>query len=266
MSGLLSAALDSGLEVMNLDEDAAFAARPLHERDMGRQIEGMRRLSQAFVEAPETILQELVNAAVEFCGADSAGISMVQDVPTEDNTYRWVAAAGQYKDFLNATLPRSPSACGICLERGKPQLFRVGQPFFDVLGVVAAEATDGILMQWEVGTARGTIWIVAHGRTEAFDIEDLKMMQLLADFAAMAVRQQEQQKLLMKQAQATAAANMANQLAHEINNPLQSLTNLVYLAKAADEGGNARELAGSVAEQVERLSRLVNELLALPKQ
>ena len=44
-----------------------------------------------------------------------------------------------------------------------------------------------------VGATRGTIFIMAHGRTEAFDLEDSRMMQVLADFAAMGVRQQRQQ-------------------------------------------------------------------------
>ncbi len=40
------------------------------------QIGGMRRLARALVERPEEILQELVNAAVDLCGADGDGISL----------------------------------------------------------------------------------------------------------------------------------------------------------------------------------------------
>jgi hypothetical protein len=47
---------------------------------------------------------------------------------------------------MNAVIPRYPSACGICLERGKPQLFRVGQRFFDTMGIEASLVTDGILL------------------------------------------------------------------------------------------------------------------------
>ncbi|MGC1297954.1 MAG: hypothetical protein WA869_23220 [Alloacidobacterium sp.] len=53
------------------------------------------------------------------------------------------------------------------------------------------------------------------------------MMRMLADFAAMGVRQQRQQKMLVEHASAAAAADMANDLAHKINNPLQSLTNIL---------------------------------------
>jgi hypothetical protein len=43
------------------------------------QMEGLHRLAVAFVESPETILQELINTAVRLCGADSAGISIERE-------------------------------------------------------------------------------------------------------------------------------------------------------------------------------------------
>src|ERR1700735_1986071 len=93
--------------------------------------------------------------------------------------------------------------------------------------------TDGILLPWQVDETRGTIFVMAHGRIEAFDGEDARMMQLLADFAAMGFRQQHQQKELMEKERAAAAAAMANELAHKINNPLQALTNQLYIAGAS---------------------------------
>ena len=263
MGGLMLTAADTGLEVIDLFEDASFASRQLHVRDVAIQMEGMSRLARAFVEKPETILQELVNAAVELCGADSSGISIEREDKNDAEFYEWVATAGEYAGFLNATLPRNPSACGMCLERGRPQLFRVTQRFFDLMGIEAPTVTDGILLPWVSGETRGTIWIMAHGRDEAFDGGDLRMMQVLANFAAMGVRQQRQQKLLMEQAMLGAAAGMANELAHRINNPLQSITNIVFIA-AGGMSGDAKALAEELAEPIQRLSVLSARLLALP--
>ena len=89
------------------------------------------------------------------------------------------------------------------------------------MGIEAPLVTDGILLPWEVDGTRGTIFIMAHERQEAFDLNDCQVMQVLADFAAMGVRQLKQQKLLLEQASAAAAAAMANDLAHQINNPLR---------------------------------------------
>jgi signal transduction histidine kinase len=256
--------LEYGLEVIDLREDAAFNQRRLRPHDRSIQMEGMRRIARAFVDAPETILQELATAAVELCGADSAGISMERDGRTEQQYYHWVATAGEYSPFLDATLPQFPSACTICLERGGPQIFRVHQRFFDLLGIDAPLVTDGILLPWEVDGSRGTIFAMAHGREEAFDREDSDTLQLLANFAAMGVRQLRQQKQLLQQARDAATAAMANELAHRINNPLQSLTNTLYLAANGHYGKEAAIVGGQSASDLERLSSLVRELLAIP--
>jgi transcriptional regulator with GAF, ATPase, and Fis domain len=264
MSTLDPTCRETGLEVIDIKDSPEYAARRIHVRDIATQMEGMRRIAHAFVERPETVLQELVNAAVELCQADSAGISIERPDLPDQNFYHWVATAGEYSPFLDAVLPRYPSACGVCLERGRPQLFRVGQRFFDLLGVTAPPITDGILLPWQADETRGTIFIMAHGRSEAFDQNDCRMMEVLADFAAMGVRQQGLQKRLTEQASAAAAAAMANDLAHKINNPLQSLTNVLYLAQKGPEGLGARALVEQASDDLKKLSSLVQELLALP--
>ena len=224
----------------------------------------MQQIAQAFVEKPETILQELVNAAVALCGADSAGISIEKDDRTDESWYHWVATAGEYSGFMDAVLPRFPSACGLCLERGTPQHFTVGQRFFDIMGISAPLVTDGVLLPWVVDGTRGTIFIMAHGRQEAFDLSDCRLMEVLAKFAAMGVREEKRRELLLEKAKAASAAAMANELAHEINNPLQSLTNILFLAAQGFDGEQAKVVGAKAAEDLSRLSDLVRKLLALP--
>jgi signal transduction histidine kinase len=255
---------DTGLEVIDILSDPQYAGRKPSARDVSSQMAGLQRLAHAFVENPETILQELVNAAVTLCGADSAGISIERDDRTDEHFYHWVATAGEYSGFLNAILPRYPSACGICLERGRPQLFRVSQRFFEILGVDAPLVTDGILLPWQVDGMRGTIFVMAHRRSEAFDHGDIRTMQTLADFAAVGFRQQRQQTKLIDQERAAAAAAMANELAHKINNPLQSITNVVYLAANTETNTDVRALAMDLQTDIRKLSELVKEILALP--
>ncbi len=259
---VVSQLADTGLEVVDLQGDPAFALRQLHVRDVASHIEGMNRLARVFVESPTNILQQLVTAAVDLCGADSAGISIEQKDGTDDNFYHWVATAGQYSRFLDAKLPRYPSACGLTLERGRPQIFRVTQRFFDLMGVEAPTVTDGILLPWHAEETRGTIWIMAHGRAEAFDGEDCKMMQALANFAATGVTLQQQQRLLLEQARTAAAAAIANELAHQINNPLQGLMQTVFLFArgGAESGALAQQAMGDIV----RLSDLVKRFLSFP--
>jgi hypothetical protein len=224
----------------------------------------LQRLSRALLDKPDTILQELVSAAVDLCGADSAGISIEKEDGSDQEFYHWIATAGEYSGFLNAILPRNPSACGLCLERGHPQHFTVSKKFFDILGVEAPLVTDGILLPWKTEETRGTIFVMAHGRTEAFDENDARLMTMLADFAAMGYRQQRQQARLIVQERAAAAAQMANRLAHEINNPLQSMTNTAYLLAEGGVTEDPRTLGLELSNDIRRLSGLVKELLSLP--
>lgn len=255
---------DTGLEVLDLDTHSEFISRGLHPHKRMIHMEALSRLTQSFLQSPDTILQELVNTAVDLCGADSAGISVETDDKTDTSFYHWVAIAGRYNAFLNAILPRYPSACGICLDRGKPQLFRVRQRFFDIMGFDAPLVTDGILLPWQVDNVRGTIFIMAHGRDAAFDKDDGQVMRVLADFAAMAVRHHRQQQVILQQAKAAARAAIVNELAHKINNPLQCLVQVAYLAATGQSGLDSKTLGEELSVDLRRLSALVDECLLLP--
>jgi len=255
---------ETGLDVADLRTDSVFATRALHTRDIATQIAGLQRLSRAMVQAPETVLQELVKTAVDLCGADSAGISIEREDGTAEQFYHWIATAGVYSGFLDAILPKDPSACGVCLERGHAQHFTVTKKFFDILGVEAPLVTDGILLPWRTEDTRGTIFVMAHERTEAFDSNDVQLMTMLADFAAMGFKQQKQHEQKMVQERAIAAAAMANRLAHEINNPLQSMTNAAYLVAEGMRDCDSQALGRGLSKDIQRLSGLVSELLALP--
>ncbi len=61
--------------------------------------------------------------------------------------------------------------------------------------------------------------------------------------------------------QCCAAAAMANQLAHQINNPLQSITSALYLA--LHQPGADRQYLELASQQLEHLSSLVKKILDL---
>ena len=86
-----------------------------------------------------------------------------------------------------ATETTHPSAA-TSLDRGQPQHVRVSHPFFDLLGISAPLVSDGLLLPWQTDGSRGTVWIMAHDRAEAFDLEDTRMMQVVSDFVGMAHR------------------------------------------------------------------------------
>jgi hypothetical protein len=257
-------AVENGLEVIDLQDNAAFARRRLRVRHLSAPIAGVNRLARVLVEAPGTILQELVQTALELCGADSAGISLELINGTDAVAYEWAATAGEYSKFLHAMLPRTPSACGLCLERGKPQLFRVSKQFFDLLGVKAAAVTDGILLPWQVHERRGTVWILAHGRSEAFDQDDCRILRILADLAAMGVRQQGYGRI-SGQATALSRGAEASTLAKKFDNSLQTMKNTLYMAEWSQKSTESQMVADEMTDHLEELSSLMRRLMQLPE-
>jgi GAF domain/His Kinase A (phospho-acceptor) domain len=250
---------DTGMEMRDLLQDVEFLRRPKRPRDLKDQLSAVQRIAQVFAGNPETMLQELVDIAVEYCGADSAGISLEEGIGGEMR-FRWVAIAGSFSHFLNGTTPRFFSPCGTTLSRGVAQLYRVTKPYYDYLHIEAEPITDGMLIPWTAEQMRGTIWAVSHKSREAFDIDDYTLLNTLADFAAIAIRHQYQQKALRAQEKAAAYGDIANELAHEINNPLQSLCNALYLAQA---GRDTSEYLKVAANELERVNNLVKTILAL---
>jgi nitrogen-specific signal transduction histidine kinase len=55
---------------------------------------------------------------------------------------------------------------------------------------------------------------------------------------------------------------MANKLAHQINNPLQRLINVAYLAAERQRHDGEKSLGQELSIDLQRLSSLVNEVLA----
>ena len=71
---------------------------------------------------------------------------------------------------------------------------------------------------------------------------------------------------MMRDTALLAQATMANKLAHEIINPLQSLANILYLAADGHHGESSKIVGCQALGDLKRLSSVVKELLRLPQQ
>ncbi|HEY1678682.1 MAG TPA: GAF domain-containing sensor histidine kinase [Candidatus Sulfotelmatobacter sp.] len=190
--------VDTGMELQDLLADPEFVERKDTSRRAEKRFEALQTLAHVFTESPQTVLQKLVNIAVEFCGADSAGISLEEPDEQGKLRFRWVAIAGSFAQYLHGTTPRFFSPCGTCLSSGRAQHYRVTKPYYDFLGVVAEPITDGMLIPWTSDQQRGTIWAISHGSPQTFNPEDYKLLNALADFAGISVRLAEREQLLQQ--------------------------------------------------------------------
>lgn len=252
----------SGMELRDLLQDTDFRLR---NRAGQRQSESeaFHRLAYVFAAQSDVILQELCDTAIQFCGADSSGISLEEADENGELHFRWVAISGSFARFLHGTTPRFFSPCGTTLSLGRPQLYRVTRRYYDFLGIEAEPITDGILIPWVADSMRGTLWAVSHRSREAFDFRDYQLLNSLADFAAVAIRDQAQRSALRSQEKAASFAKVAGDLAHELNNPLQSLTSALYLLERGPE--DAQKFVKIASSELIRLADIVKELLRLRK-
>jgi len=250
-----------GVEVIDIQSDPAFVTRDLRKRDSCSQIAGMERMAHAILEDPDTVLQLLANCALDLCAADGAGVSIQRAAPSGDFWFHLAAAAGRSAPFLNAIFPGRPSPSSICLDRGRPQLFRISDSYFKMAGVEATPVTDGILIPWRVDGTRATFWVVANGRREAFDRDDLAIMQILASVASLSLALKNYHRTVHRQWAETAASGVTAILARRVSQPLQKLTDLIFTAANGKSGGDAKLLAERLAEPLETLTSVVEDSL-----
>jgi signal transduction histidine kinase len=186
---------DTGMELHDLLLDREFLDRKNVPNRAERRFEALQALTHVFTEAPQAVLQKLVDIAVEFCGADSAGISLEDP---DAKKFRWVVISGSFSQYVNGTTPRFFSPCGTCLSTGRPQHYRLTKPYYDFLGVAAEPITDGMLIPWSSDKSKGTIWAVSHGSRETFTPDDFKLLNTLANFVSISVRLTEREQLLQR--------------------------------------------------------------------
>ena len=59
---------------------------------------------------------------------------------------------------------------------------------------------------------------------------------------------------------------MANTLAHEINNPLEALTNIVYLLQEQELSPQAQELMSVAGRELDRVGHITRSTLSFYRQ
>jgi PAS domain S-box-containing protein len=166
--------------------------------------QALHTLARQLVNQPETMLQSLVDMAVDLCNAGTAGVSLLETTPNGEEVFRWNVLAGTLAPYVGGTTPRNFSPCGVCLERGTPQLFSHPEQYFTYFQAANTPIVEGLVLALIADNhALGSIWIMSHNLTRHFDAEDVRVMTSLADFtaAALLLNQRQTQELLAKNAQ-----------------------------------------------------------------
>ena len=156
----------------------------------------------------DDMLQSLVDAAIDLCGAGTAGLSMLDDstagarpdggTKTSETLFRWTHMAGKLSTAVGGTTPRNFSPCGVTLDRAAPQLFSRPARYFTYFDAVPVPIVEGLVIPFgmagdqttafpEKRPPTGTLWIVSHDE-KRFDREDARIMSSLTGFTALTLQ------------------------------------------------------------------------------
>ena len=185
------------------------------------------RLESIALLTPEGVVIDCNRASLEFAGNTRGDIvgRHFADAP-------WLAGAPDAPELIHGAIARANS----------------GETFHSALSLVRPGG-ETMAFDFSLNPVQDASGAVVFLVSEARDITDVKRME----------------SALLKSEQLAAVGRLASSIAHEINNPLESVMNLVYLARNANAADADRYL--DLADQeIRRVSIIANQTLRFHKQ
>jgi signal transduction histidine kinase len=128
----------------------------------------------------------------------------------------------------------------------------------------AVHTGEEYVSEYRVVQADGSVrWVAARGRcTHAPDGTPLRFAGVVID-----ITDRKQSEDALRQAEKLAAVGrLASSIAHEINNPLESVVNLLYLIEHTEDHAAVRAYAQIAQEELARVSQIATQTLRFFKQ
>jgi hypothetical protein len=119
------------------------------------------------------------------------------------------------------------------------------------------DIAEALLVPWAgASSGGGILWVLTRSNAKRLDADDVRMLKSLAAFVESAVAKDEVESCRLDEERVGAAAKVANELAHAVNNPLQALTNALYLMD-----GEPGDHLQDARAQLQRINALVRVIL-----
>jgi signal transduction histidine kinase len=239
--------------------NAELRSRPRRAPDYSRENQAFADLAKELADNPDNMLQRLTEIALDLCGADTAGISLL-----EGDVFRWEGLAGVYASYRNSTMPRAASPCGVCIDEGLTQLMHLPDRCFPAL-CAEPRFVEALLIPFAVKAKTiGTVWVVAHSEDRKFDAGDERIVRTLANFAAAGWQQWKAREVA--EASSRRKDEFLATLGHELRNPLSAIIAATAILQRS-EGSIAlvKQAVDVLGRQGRHLSRVIDELTDLAR-
>jgi PAS domain S-box-containing protein len=163
----------------------------------------------------------------------------------------------------------------LCEILGLPQEKVVGSKVMDIAAGVpglldalrttaSGKAVVGGILEGELSTSPGVrrFWTMDYMPVFAPN----GSVVAIAAASAEITRLKQAEAALMQSEKLAAVGRLASSIAHEINNPLESVTNLLYLARGSNPSPEIKDYLDTAERELQRVSAIANQTLRFHKQ
>lgn len=163
--------------------------RPHRRPNAHRENIALLDLARVMVNSPGDLTGALLQMAMELCKAGTAGLSILEKTASGEQVFRCTNLFGRLSKNVGGSTPRHSSPCGITLDRDAPQLFKYPGDYFPYLNTINMPIVEALVIPIFMGVERpGTLWVVSFDEKIQFDSEDVRIMTVLSEFTACALR------------------------------------------------------------------------------
>lgn len=224
-----------------------------------------------------TVLDRVLHEMPTLIDADGVAV-LIHRPPFLD----FAAVSGPAAEHLqDLRMPASEGVAGHVLMTGQPEYVtgaEADRAIYRAVETSAFRTRSLIAVPLELGGETIGVLEVASGQANAYDASDLRLVEAIGQWVAIAVRnarlfgdlaealatEQELRERLVLAGKLTATGRMVASVAHELNNPLQILGNSLFLAQERiDDPASVARFLDLARDEVRRLTGLVARLRQL---
>ncbi|WP_245306100.1 HWE histidine kinase domain-containing protein [Bradyrhizobium sp. LTSP849] len=223
---------------------AELGRRASTPRNHLREKLAIQDIADRMSDQPKQILPQLVKLAMEISGAESAGISILEQ---DKELFRWFGLAGVLAAFEGATTPRNDSPCGVCLDFDGPILMDRPERVYAWIADANITVPEVLLVPLRVkgSGAIGTLWLVAK-EPGYFDLGHVQATTELAAFAGVALRMIQTEERLNQSLHAQEV--LTREMSHRVKNLFALTASMIRMSNrtSSSQAELADKLTGRV--------------------
>ncbi len=249
---------------VGIKRDITEHERLAAERDARlRELESLYALTRELNKAhePKEIYDAAIEALISAVGADRASV-LVFDSDDRMHFKAWRGLSDEYRQAVDGHSPwkreeRNATSIAVDDVLTDPSTAMYA-PVFAKEGIRSLAFIPIVSDTQLLGK-----FMVYFNQLHSFTTDEVRMGEALATQIAVVIQRRQAEEALRRSEKLTAAGKLAASVAHEINNPLEGITNLAYLLRHQVEGNPVAErYLEDLENELKRVSLITRRTLA----